>query len=286
MDDAPAVQAESGAGAPPRQVAAAEEPVVRLEGVSKSFDGKLVLDRVTLTIPARRTTAIIGPSGTGKSVLLKHIVGLLRPDEGRVLVFGQDIAHADDRTLYAIRRRFGMLFQDGALFDSFSVGDNVGFPLERHRRDLDFDARRIRVEEKLEWVGLPGFYERSISSLSGGQRKRVGLARAIVMEPEVVLFDEPNSGLDPLTSDAIDELVLTMKKRLGITFIIISHDIVGTVHVADLIGMLHEGRLVEYAPTADFVASSNPVIRNFLRRNLARPYGAPPWARVPPGPRS
>jgi phospholipid/cholesterol/gamma-HCH transport system ATP-binding protein len=227
-----------------------------------------VLDRVSLSIPAGQTTAIIGASGTGKSVLLKHIIGLLRPDRGRVRVFGQDVAAASEKQLYALRRRMGMLFQDGALFDSLSVGENVGFPLEHHRRELGSAQRLALVEEKLEWVGLPGFAGRNIASLSGGQRKRVGLARAIVMEPEIVLFDEPNSGLDPLTSEAIDQLIIDMKRRLGITFVLISHDIVGTVKVADHIGMLYEGRLVEFGSTPRILASENPIVRDFLRRNL------------------
>ncbi len=250
------------------------DPVIELRGVSKSFGDVVVLKDIDLVFPAGESTAIIGPSGTGKSVLIKHVIGLLRPDRGQVRVFGVDMARASERELYQVRRRMGMLFQDGALFDSLSVGENVGFPLEHHRRDLSRAQRLERVEEKLEWVGLPGFADRSIASLSGGQRKRVGLARAIVMEPEVILFDEPNSGLDPLTSDAIDELILDMKRRLGISFVVISHDIVGTVKVADNIGMLYEGRLVEYGPTADFVRSEKPVVKNFLRRNL-QPLRAP-----------
>jgi len=243
-------------------------PIIELRGVCKSFDGTPVLRDIDLGIPAGQTTAIIGASGTGKSVLIKHVIGLLRPDAGQVMVFGQDVATATKKQLYGIRRRMGMLFQDGALFDSLSVGQNVGFPLEHHRKDLGVDERRALVEEKLEWVGLPGFAERGIASLSGGQRKRVGLARAIVMEPEIILFDEPNSGLDPLTSESIDQLIIDMKRRLGITFVVISHDIVGTVKVADNIGMLYEGRLAEFGPTRTFLGSQDPVVKNFLRRNL------------------
>jgi phospholipid/cholesterol/gamma-HCH transport system ATP-binding protein len=246
-------------------------PVIELLDVTVRFGDVTVLDGVTLRFPAGLSTAIIGPSGAGKSVLLKVLVGLLRPDAGTVRLFGHDVTEAGERDLFAARRRIGMLFQDGALFDSLTVGENVAFPLVQHRRDLDPSERDRRVAEKLEWVGLPGFEERLIASLSGGQRKRVGLARAIVMEPEVVLFDEPNSGLDPFTSDQIDDLVLDMKRRLGITFVIISHDIVGTVKVADLVGMLYEGRLVEYGPTAAFVRSRNPVVTSFLRRNLVPP---------------
>jgi phospholipid/cholesterol/gamma-HCH transport system ATP-binding protein len=248
--------------------AQADAPVIELEGVCKSFGGKPVLQDIDIAIPAGQTTAIIGASGTGKSVLIKHIIGLLRPDRGSVRVFGQDVSQASEKQLYALRRRMGMLFQDGALFDSLTVGENVGFPLVHHRKDLREAERRRLVEEKLAWVGLPDTADRSIASLSGGQRKRVGLARAIVMEPEIILFDEPNSGLDPLTSDAIDQLIIDMKRRLGITFVIISHDIVGTVKVADHIGMLYEGRLVQFGPTRELLASENPVVRNFLRRNL------------------
>ncbi len=247
------------------------QSIIELDGVRKCFGRQVVLDDVTIAFPQNATTAIIGPSGAGKSVLLKHLVGLLYADEGRVSVFGTDMASASTRQLYGIRRRFGMLFQDGALFDSLTVGENVAFPLEHHMPQLSEEERWVKVAEKLGWVGLPGFEKRSISSLSGGQRKRVGLARAIIMEPEVVLFDEPNSGLDPLTSDSIDQLILDMKDRLGITFIIISHDIIGTIKVADYIGMLYEGRLVEYAPTKNFIQSHIPVVRSFLRRNIFGP---------------
>ncbi len=249
---------------------AADDPIV-LEGVTRSFGALRVLDGVDLRIPRGQTTVIIGPSGTGKSVLLKHIVGLMQPDSGAVRVLGTDMVRAPVRELYAVRRRIGMLFQDGALFDSMSVGDNIAFPLERHRPDMSPAARRRRVEEVLEMVELPGLYARPVAALSGGQRKRVGLARAIVDEPEVVLFDEPNSGLDPLTAQAIDALVLDMKRRLGITFVVISHDIVGTVHVADRIVMLWEGRVVAEGTTDEVVHSAHPVVRRFLGRNLVLP---------------
>jgi len=245
--------------------------VIELKSVFKSFGDLDVLKDVSLSIPEGQTTAIIGPSGTGKSVLLKHIVGLMRPDRGQVICFGTDMATAGERALYAVRSRMGMLFQDGALFDSLTVGENVAFPLVHHARDMTGAQRAARAEEKLALVGLPGFLHRPTASLSGGQRKRVGLARAIVMEPEVVLFDEPNSGLDPLNSDAIDELICSMKDALGITFVVISHDIVGTVNVADHIAMLHEGRVICWAPTPRFLRSHDPVVRRFLRRNLVLP---------------
>lgn len=255
-------------------------PVIELEDVHKRFGELVVLDGISLDIPAGQATAIIGPSGTGKSVLLKHIVGLIRPDSGHVRCFGVDMATANERELYAVRRRLGMLFQSGALFDSLSVGENVAFPLVHHARNLRPAQRRARVEEKLALVGLPDTYDRSTSALSGGQRKRVGLARAIVNEPEVVLFDEPNSGLDPITSDAIDELIREMQRALGITFVIISHDIVGTVATADHVAMLHQGHLAAFAPTAEFIRSEDPVVRAFLHRNL--PLSAPASGVAPP----
>ena len=255
--------------------------LIEFEDVRKSFGEHVVLDGVSLSIPEGRTTAIIGPSGTGKSVLLKHIVGLVRPDSGAVRCFGVDMATASEAEVYAVRRRMGMLFQDGALFDSMTVGENVGFPLRHHARDLRLAERQDRVEEKLKLVGMAGMQGRDTASLSGGQRKRVGLARAIIMEPEVVLFDEPNSGLDPMTSDAIDQLIVDMKQALGITFVVVSHDIVGTVRVADHIAMLHEGRLVASGPTDAVVRSPVPIVRRFLGRNLELPVTDAEVARLP-----
>ncbi len=249
----------------------AEEAPIELRGVSKRFGSLTVLDDVSLTIPRGQTTAVIGPSGTGKSVLLKHIVGLLRPDAGEVRVFGTDMATAPEADVYAVRKRLGMLFQDGALFDSMSTGDNIAFPLRQHHPRMREDERRARVERVLEMVELPGLYDRPAPALSGGQRKRVGLARAIVDQPEIVLFDEPNSGLDPMTSDAIDALIVHMKETLGITFVVISHDIVGTVNVADHIAMLFQGKLIAWGSTAEVTRSDHPMVRRFLGRNLVLP---------------
>lgn len=259
-----------------------DAPPIELIDVHKRFGELVVLDGVSLTFPRGQTTAVIGPSGTGKSVLLKHIVGLIRPDAGEVRVFGTDMARASAREVYAVRRRLGMLFQDGALFDSMSTGDNIAFPLQRHRRDLSARQIRERVEACLEMVELPGLYDRPTSALSGGQRKRVGLARAIVTEPELVLFDEPNSGLDPLTSDAIDALIHGLKVKLGVTFLVISHDIVGTLNVADRIAMLYQGRLVASGTTAEVTRSADPIVRRFLSRNLVLPEpGGPEMATLP-----
>ena len=241
---------------------------LRLLDVHKAFGDTVVLDGVSLEFPMGMTTAIIGPSGTGKSVLVKHLVGLIQPDSGTVECFGVDVGKARGRELMKVRRRFGMLFQDGALFDSLTVGENIAFPLIHNRTDLNAKQRAERVAEVLEQVELPGYEGRAIAGLSGGQRKRVGLARAIATQPEVVLFDEPNSGLDPFTSDAIDGLISAMKERLGITFILISHDIVGTLNVADWIGMLYEGKLIAYGPTEQLLKNPHPVLRRFLARNV------------------
>ncbi len=259
----------------------ADDGLIRFEGVEKRFGDLVVFEHLDLVIPRGATTAIIGPSGVGKSVLLKLLVGLLPPDAGRVVVFDTDVATADHDALYRVRRRLGMLFQDGALFDSLSVGENIAFPLVHHRKDLSEAERRDRVEQVLEQVGLPGLADRDTSALSGGQRKRVGLARAIVHAPEVVLFDEPNSGLDPMTSDAIDDLIREMREALGITFIVISHDIVGTLNVADRIGMLYGGRLVAWAPTEEFVRSEVEIVQRFLRRNVVLPGSPVDAARLP-----
>lgn len=250
-------------------------PILRIESLCKAFGEFVVLDDVTFDIPRGRTTAIIGPSGTGKSVLLKHIVGLLAPDSGHVWVYDDhggriDMATARERERYAIRKRFGMLFQDGALFDSMTAGENVAFPLIYHT-NLSESQRKQRALEKLELVELPNVYDRPTAALSGGQRKRVGLARAIVMEPEVVLFDEPNSGLDPLTSDTIDELIGKMKHALGITFVVITHDIVSCVNIADYIGMLYRGKLVEHGTVDHFLHSKQEIVRSFLSRNVDLP---------------
>ncbi|MCB9681342.1 MAG: ATP-binding cassette domain-containing protein [Alphaproteobacteria bacterium] len=243
------------------------DAIIRLEHVHKRFGDLVVLDDVSLRIPTGATTTIIGPSGTGKSVLLKHIVGLMRPDAGAVWVGDVDMATASEADKFQVRKRFGMLFQDGALFDDLSAGDNVAFPLVHHTR-MSADERRAVAEAKLAMVELEGVYDRPTAALSGGQRKRVGLARAIVLEPEVVLFDEPTSGLDPMTSATIDALIGQLKRRLGLTFVVITHDIVSAVGISDRIGMLYGGKLVAWGPTADVVRSTEPIVRAFLERNL------------------
>lgn len=245
--------------------------VIEFQNVFKAFGDNRILNGVSFGIPKGQTTAIIGHSGAGKSVILKHIVGLLKPDSGHVQVMGCDMASAPQSEIYSTRKRMGMLFQNGALFESMSVGENIAFPLVQHQKELADSEIEDRVAEVLKQVELPGFEQRSVADLSGGQRKRVGLARAIVASPEVVLFDEPNSGLDPVTSEAIDELTLHLQKLLGITFVIISHDIVGTLKVADRVGMLYQGKLIEYDEVSRIVQTENPIVRAFLQRNVQMP---------------
>lgn len=256
------------------------EKAIEFSHVSKAFGNHKVLDDVSFALEKGETTVIVGPSGTGKSVLLKHIVGLLQPDAGVIRVLGQEVTKLPERELVNLRKRFGMLFQDGALFGSMSVAENVAFPLKHHTR-LTAQQMRAVAREKLELVGLKNIEERYPGELSGGMRKRVALARAIVMEPEVVLFDEPHSGLDPMTADAIDDLILEMKQRLRITFVVISHDIVGTFRIADAIGMLYHGKLLEFGTPDHFRTCENPIVRQFLARNLTgspleRLTGTPP----------
>ena len=246
------------------------EPIIRFEGVRKTFGELVVLEDLTLDIEPGKTTVIMGPSGVGKSVFLKLLVGLLYPDTGKIWVTGVDVTRAKEPQLRAVRKRLGMLFQDGALFDSMTVGENVAFPLRRHTRMKDKEIREV-VGDKLERVGLPGIEHKVPAELSGGMRRRVGLARAIVLDPEIVLFDEPTTGLDPITSDSIDGLIAEMKQALGITFVVISHDIVGSFRIADQIGMLYRGRLIAFGTPEEIRHSSNPVLRRFLGRNLALP---------------
>ena len=246
------------------------EPIISFRGVHKSFGDKHILKGIDLDFPRGRTTVVIGPSGTGKSVTMKLIVGLLTPEEGDVWVAGVNVPDASERDLMSVRRRVGMMFQDGALFDSMTVGGNIGFPLQRHSR-LGPGEIADRVARSLEQVGLPGIEDQMPSALSGGMRKRVSLARAIIHEPQIVMFDEPNSGLDPLTSDEIDGLICRMKEELGVTFVVISHDIVGTFAVADTIAMLYNGRLIASGSPDEILHSREPVLRSFLARNMELP---------------
>ncbi|MBI5287282.1 MAG: ABC transporter ATP-binding protein [Deltaproteobacteria bacterium] len=238
--------------------------------LKKSFNGKMVLDGVDLTIEQGKITVIIGRSGEGKSVLVKHIIGLLKPDSGQILLDGQDITAMDEKELDIMRRRFGMLFQGAALFDSMTVEENVGFPIREHT-DLSKDEIRDIVVKKLHRVGLVGVENVMPADLSGGMKKRVGLARAIAMDPEIVIFDEPTTGLDPIMADSIATLMLVTQRDLKTTYIVITHDIALTYKIADTIAMLHEGRIIEKGDVDDIKRAENPVLKQFVEGKAEGP---------------
>lgn len=246
------------------------DSIIEFRNVHKAFGHQKVLDDVSLTIPRGKTTVIIGPSGTGKSVTIKLLVGLMKPDAGEIYVSGREITRLKERDLYEIRKKFGMLFQDGALFDSMTVGENIAFPLKQHTKKSDREIKEI-VAMRLAQVGLPGVEYKFPGELSGGMRKRVGIARALVLEPEIVLFDEPNSGLDPVMSDAIDKLILKLQHELGMTFVVISHDLDGTFQIADRIAMLYKARCIAEATKDEVKNSDNPILRQFFSRSSDGP---------------
>jgi len=239
------------------------ETLIRFEGVRKSFGEQEVLAGVNLDITKGETIVIIGRSGCGKSVLLKHVIGLLKPDAGRILVRGHDIVAMPEAELVAVRRMFGMVFQSAALFDSLTVDQNVGFALRRHGELPESEICRI-VEEKLKIVGLPGIGEKRPAELSGGMKKRVGLARAIALDPQVILYDEPTTGLDPIMADAINDLIISTQRELGVTSVVVTHDMVSAYKVGHRIAMLYEGK-VRCVGTPDEIRSSpDEVVRQFI----------------------
>jgi phospholipid/cholesterol/gamma-HCH transport system ATP-binding protein len=242
--------------------------MIEIVNLHKSFNGQEVLRGVDLSIPKGKITVIIGPSGCGKSVLLRHIIGLVKPDRGKVLVDGVNPASLSRSELNEFRRKFGMLFQSAALFDSLSVFDNVAFPLRENKGMKDENEIKRIVNEKLRLVGLEGAACKMPDELSGGMKKRVGLARAVVLEPEILLYDEPVTGLDPIMSVAIDNLIVSMQQVLNITSVVISHDIDSAFRVADQIAMIHNGRIIECAEPEVFSSSSKPEVIRFL--NIAR----------------
>jgi len=244
--------------------------MIKITGLKKYFGPKRVLDGVNLEIERGKITVIIGRSGEGKSVLIKHIIGLLRPDDGQIFLEGQEITAMREKEFNEVRKRFGMLFQGAALFDSMTVGQNVGFPLKEHTDLNDEDIMKV-VGEKLRRVGLTGVENLMPAELSGGMKKRVGLARAIVMDPEIVLFDEPTAGLDPIMSDSIADLVLDTQRSLKTTYILITHDIPFTYKIADKIAMLHEGRIVQEGTVEEMKRNPDPIIRQFLEGRAEGP---------------
>ncbi|MBI5827805.1 MAG: ABC transporter ATP-binding protein [Deltaproteobacteria bacterium] len=244
--------------------------MIKITDLKKSFNSKKVLDGVNLEIEQGKITVIIGRSGEGKSVLIKHIIGLLRPDEGRIFLDDLELTSMKERDFNEVRKRFGMLFQGAALFDSMTVAENVGFPLKEHT-DLNDEDIMKAVVEKLKRVGLVDVENMMPADLSGGMKKRVGLARAIVMDPEIVLFDEPTTGLDPIMSDSIAELVLDTQRALKTTYVLITHDIPFTYKIADKIAMLHEGRIIEEGTVEDMKNNQNPILRQFLEGRAEGP---------------
>lgn len=244
--------------------------MIKLIDLHKSFGKQKVLDGIDLQIEEAKTTVIIGRSGGGKSVLLKHIIGLLRPDRGQVLVDGTDIAKLGDRDLNEIRKKFGMLFQEAALFDSMTVGENVAFPLREHTRMKEKEIRET-VADRLRSVGLTGVEEKMPSELSGGMRKRVGLARAIAMRPQIVLFDEPTTGLDPVMTEAINRLIIDTQKKFNFTCVVISHDIQSIFTIGHRIAMLYEGKIIAHGTPEEMQVSRNPVIVQFLAGSIDGP---------------
>jgi phospholipid/cholesterol/gamma-HCH transport system ATP-binding protein len=238
--------------------------MIEVQNLSRSFAAHRVLDGVSLAIQTGESVVIIGRSGCGKSVLLKHIIGLLAPEEGSVLIDGENLVGMNERQLLKVRQKFGMLFQSSALFDSMSVAENVGFALRRERRWTEAEIGR-KVSEALEVVDLPGIGEKRPSELSGGMRKRVGLARAIVYQPEIVLYDEPTTGLDPVMADSIDQLILRVCERFKVTSVVVTHDMRSARRIAQRILMLHRGRIHATGRPDEIFGSTDPVVQQFVR---------------------
>jgi phospholipid/cholesterol/gamma-HCH transport system ATP-binding protein len=254
----------AGEPAPAEPAAAiADAPVVEIIGVHKRFGDKDVLRGVDLAIYPRRTTVIIGASGSGKSVIIKHIMGLFKPERGQIRVFGEDIVPMKDRELNEVRKHFGLLFQNAALLDWLSVYENVAFPL-RERADLPRGELRDRVIDILERLNINDISHRMPGEISAGQRKRVGLARAIVMKPDIMIYDEPTTGQDPLRTRDIDDMIQQTQERFDITSIVISHDMASTFRIAHMIAMLYQGRIVAYGPPAELRASRDPHVQRFI----------------------
>ena len=238
------------------------EPI-RLEQVSKRFGSFRVLDEVSIAVPRGQATVILGRSGTGKSVMLKHIVGLLAPDAGRVIVQGADLTGLSPSSMAVVRRQVGFLFQNAALFDSMSVGENVEFPIRRHTQLSDRSVR-AQAREKLALVGLEQDYDKLPGALSGGMRKRAGLARAMALDPAILLVDEPSAGLDPITSEEIDDLLIRVKKELGTTQVVVTHNIPSARRIGDTLVFLHKGQVLVRGTAAELERSKHTIVEQFM----------------------
>jgi phospholipid/cholesterol/gamma-HCH transport system ATP-binding protein len=240
------------------------EGIIVLKDLTKKFSDITVLDNVSLTIEKGKTTVIIGPSGCGKTVLIKHLIMLLRPSSGEVYFKGRRIDNMNENELNKMRMCFGFLFQGGALFDSLSVSDNITFPIRQHFKTKRWNQYDELVKNKLSMVGLEGFQGFYPSNLSGGQRKRVALARAIALNPEVILYDEPTTGLDPIRSDVINELILKLQRELGVTSVVVTHDMTSAYKIADRIIMLHNGKIIADGDADHIRNHSHPVVQQFI----------------------
>lgn len=243
--------------------------MIELEDIHKNLGGVDVLRGISFRIERGETLAVVGPSGTGKSVTLQHVMGLMRPDSGRVCIDGEDVQSASSNRLRHLRDHIGVLFQSGALINWMSVFDNVALPLYEKTR-LSDEEIRVRVEEKLALVGLSDAGSKMPAEISGGMRKRAGLARAIVRDPQIVLYDEPTSGLDPIMSRSIDQLLLRLKKELKTTSIMVTHDLVSAFAVADRVALLHQGVVAVNLSPREFAASQHPFVRRFVESQLGR----------------
>ena len=246
------------------------DPILRLRGVTKTFDRETVLDGLDLDIAGGETLVVIGRSGCGKSVLLKHLTGLIRPEAGQILFEGEDITRFDRKKIFQMRMHFGMLFQSSALFDSMSVGENVSLPLRKHTTMEGGEIARIAAE-RLKLVGLTDVYDKYPAEMSGGMKKRIGLARAVVMNPQVVLYDEPTTGLDPIMADVINELIRTLQRELKITSVVVTHDMKSAYHVGDRIAMLHEGKIIFSGSPEEVRGTDQPILRQFIEGRAEGP---------------
>jgi phospholipid/cholesterol/gamma-HCH transport system ATP-binding protein len=254
-------------------MATPETPMISLQNVDKTLGGKKVLDDLSIDVARGEALVIVGGSGVGKSVTVKHMIGLMRPDRGHIIVDGQDICAMNAVELNRARRKFGMSFQEGALFDSMSVFENIAFPLRRHTKFSEEQIRE-RVDECLDMVHLDGAASKRPSELSGGMRRRVGFARAISLKPEILLFDEPTTGLDPVISDVIAELIVEMDRTLNTTTVTITHDMKVAFKIADRVAMLYKGRIVEEGTPEVFQQSQNPIVQQFIEGRAEGPLTA------------